>query len=143
MSKTIKIIITILSSNTDIVDKETPAPVNVSTTTVVNLPAEKPAIDLTTKIWKWSDSQYKNYERFSLVFKRDNTVSITTDCNGMGGNYIQKGDMLSFNQMMSTMMYCEDSSEQEFSSKIQNVKSFEIRDNKLILKHDGGVLNFQ
>ncbi len=116
-----------------------------STTTTIVKPIVKPTvnINLTSKTWKLSDTTYKNYDRFSLTFKKDNTVSITTDCNGMGGNYSVSGDKLIFSQMISTLMYCEGSSEQDFAQKISTVYSYSIDNNVLTLRHKSGELKFR
>ncbi len=137
-------------SDSDIIMPEKPIE-NISTsTTIATTTIDKPSIkspiqqtSITSKTWKMFDTQYKNYERFSITFKNNKTVSITTDCNGMGGNYEMMGNKLYFKEMMSTMMYCEGSSEQDFSQKINKVNSYSIVDNILTLKYDGGELNFK
>lgn len=42
----------------------------------------------------------------SIEFK-DGRVSGNVGCNGFGGEYEVDGDMLTFDQMMSTLMFCD------------------------------------
>ncbi|OGX07783.1 MAG: hypothetical protein A2Z88_02230 [Omnitrophica WOR_2 bacterium GWA2_47_8] len=84
------------------------------------------------KKWAWVRTEYadgtsiapKKANVFSLAFKKDDTVSVATDCNSMGGKYILKGSSLSFGSMMSTMMFCEGSQESEFSGMLNTVSAY-------------------
>ena len=52
----------------------------------------------------------------SIEFK-DGRVSGNVGCNGFGGEYEVDGEMLTFDQMMSTLMFCEGPvGEQEFGT---------------------------
>ena len=48
----------------------------------------------------------------SITFA-DGQMSGNVGCNGFGGNYELKGDKITFSGIMSTMMYCEETSAQE------------------------------
>jgi heat shock protein HslJ len=43
-----------------------------------------------------------------LTFKEDGTVTGNTGCNGLGGNYTVEGDQVKFDQIISTLMACDD-----------------------------------
>ena len=62
--------------------------------------------------------------RFALTFKSDKTFSATTDCNGVGGEYSLSGNKITFSNMISTMMYCDGSQEQDFVTMLNQVQSY-------------------
>lgn len=83
---------------------------------------------------------------FTITFTKDNHVSITTDCNGMNGSYKVQDKNLMFTQMMSTLMYCDGSQEQEFASKLQDAGNYLFTSKgELILevKKDSGRMIFR
>ncbi len=43
-----------------------------------------------------------------LTFKEDGTVTGNSGCNSLGGNYTVKGDQVTFKQIISTLMACDD-----------------------------------
>lgn len=111
-------------------------------------------VSLTTKKWEWVKTQMNNdvlitpkkSGLFTLSFSRNGDINIGTDCNSMGGKYKTDGSNITFSQMMSTMMYCSDSQEQDFSKAINNVKSYMFTSsNELILemKMDSGTMLFK
>ncbi len=87
---------------------------------------------LTMKSWNWIQTDNtdgtkvtpKKPEVFILTFTTDGRFSAKTDCNGVGGEYKTSGSALTFDKMMSTMMFCEGSQEQEFSAMVSNVSSY-------------------
>lgn len=93
--------------------------------------------------WRWQKTIYNNdtevipvqKDAFTLSFKEGN-VSIGTDCNQAGGGYSVDGKNIEFGDMMSTLMYCEDSQEGEFLSQLGEVKSY------LFTSHGELVLEF-
>jgi heat shock protein HslJ len=92
--------------------------------------ADAKTMTLTMKSWTWVSateegitSTPKQSDRFTLTFK-DGQVSVTTDCNGMGGTYTAEGNKLTFGPMMSTLMYCEGSQEGEFGSMLGKVRAY-------------------
>jgi len=42
-----------------------------------------------------------------LTFNEDGTVSGTSGCNGLGGDYTVEGDQITFGQIISTLMACD------------------------------------
>jgi heat shock protein HslJ len=73
---------------------------------------------------------------FTLKFAADGTVSGTTDCNSFGGTYsFDERNNIRFGSFMSTLMYCENSQEQEFISMIKD-SSVYITEEELILEND-------
>jgi heat shock protein HslJ len=57
---------------------------------------------------------------FSLTFTSDGNLIGKTDCNNFGGEYMLTDNKVKFGNFMSTLMYCENSQEQEFMAMIQN-----------------------
>lgn len=43
-----------------------------------------------------------------LTFNEDGTVSGTSGCNGLGGDYSVEGDQITFGEFVSTLMACDD-----------------------------------
>lgn len=82
--------------------------------------ADPKIMNLQMKTWSWAGN-----DRFSISFTKDN-FSATTDCNGIGGEYDLNGNKISFKNMMSTLMYCEGSQENEFRQMLEKVKSYEF-----------------
>ena len=111
-------------------------------------------MSLSMKKWVWINTKMndgtvtvpKRQGAFTLTFGSDKKVSVGTDCNSMGGTYVSKGNTLTFSSMMSTMMYCEGSQEQDFSASLQNVASFMFTSKgELVLeiKMDSGTMLFK
>lgn len=66
----------------------------------------------------------KEAEAFTISFKNDGTFSATTDCNSMSGSYEANNEQLSFGEAATTLMFCEDSQEQEFSKLLSEVQAY-------------------
>ncbi len=64
----------------------------------------------------------------------------TTDCNGFNGSYsVKEDDSLTFGPMASTMMYCEGSQENEFTSALAKTERFSFAGSgALVLELQGG-----
>lgn len=116
--------------------------------------ADTNRMSLDMKKWEWVKTQMNDGKIttpnkpgvFSVTFKKDGSVSVGTDCNSMGGKYTTKGNIITFNQMMSTMMYCEGSQEQEFSKTLGEVGSYLFTSKgELVLeiKMDSGTMIFR
>ncbi len=83
---------------------------------------------LTSEIWVFEKTVMKNTSdnfaptnpsKFSLTFKTDGSVGVTTDCNNGGGSYTVDGKNLQIGPNLAmTMMACEGSKESEFVSLI-------------------------
>ncbi len=43
-----------------------------------------------------------------LTFNEDGTVTGTSGCNGLGGDYTVEGDQITFGEFVSTLMACDD-----------------------------------
>jgi heat shock protein HslJ len=110
--------------------------------------------NLTQSTWVWEQtvlgeitSVYskkiipKKIGEFTLTFMEDGTVSGQTDCNNFGGTYIIEDNRITFGNFMSTMMYCENSQEQEFISMIKN-GTVKIETNSLRLITDNSDVFF-
>lgn len=111
-------------------------------------------MNLGMKKWIWlrtemSDGKVttpKRPEAFSLTFGKDGKVSITTDCNSMGGDYKTNGPEIIFGNLFSTLMFCEGSQEQEFSKDLGEVQLYMFTSKGelvLMLKYDSGSMIFR
>jgi heat shock protein HslJ len=109
---------------------------------------------LTMKTWNWVNTIYNNgsttipkiQDKFKLTFTKPNRFSASTDCNGVGGEYIVTGNKIVFDKMMSTLMYCDNSQEGEFSKALGEVSSFHFTGKGelvLDLKYDSGSMLFK
>jgi heat shock protein HslJ len=121
-----------------------------------NFPGEAdPAkMSLGMKKWNWITTTYTNgtevkardLARFSISFKDNKTFSASTDCNGLGGEYAVSGSIISFSKMISTMMYCEGSQEQDYVKMLGEVASYHFTSKGeliLNLKNDNGEMMFK
>jgi heat shock protein HslJ len=93
--------------------------------------ADPKKMTLTMNTWNWVKTTYSNdttvapkKNKFALTLKADKTFSATTDCNGIGGEYTVNGNKITFTKMMSTLMYCEGSQEQEYSRMLSQIQSY-------------------
>lgn len=93
--------------------------------------ADPAKMTLGMKTWNWVQTTYKSsatvlpkVNRFAITFKTDKTFSATTDCNGVGGEYMVNGDKITLSKMMSTVMFCDGSQESEYSKMLSEVQSY-------------------
>ena len=109
-------------------------------------------LDMTT--WKWQKALYNDGREiiptkpnvFALTFNADKTFSASTDCNGVGGSYSVNQNLITFDNMVSTQMYCEGSQESEFVNLLSNTASFFFTSRGeliLELKYDSGTVTFR
>jgi heat shock protein HslJ len=116
--------------------------------------ADPARMKLNMKAWDWINTTYNNDTevkpkiagKFALNFKGDKTFSATTDCNGVGGEYSVSGNKISFSKMMSTLMYCDGSQEQDFTKMLTETDNFHFTSKgELILglKLDSGSFIFR
>ena len=85
-------------------------------------------------------------EAFTISFNKDGRVVGTTDCNNFMGGFTVDGSKLSFGPLASTMMFCQDSQELEFTKLISETKSYLITDDgklALELPFDSGSVIFE
>jgi heat shock protein HslJ len=114
---------------------------------------ENPSTSLQKKTWEWVSAKYGDGREvapnsagvFMLTFNADGSFSATTDCNGVGGSYISDGESITFSDMVSTLMFCEDSQESLFTDLLKNTSSYQFDESgALLLKlSDSGLATFQ
>jgi heat shock protein HslJ len=93
---------------------------------------------------KWVLTAWPNYtmpktdKKALLNFNNENRISGTSFCNVFGGTVIVKDEKIKFDELIGTMMYCEDLAEAEskFNEGLRSISSYEIKDNKLYLLKD-------
>lgn len=116
--------------------------------------ADPARMTLSMQTWTWINTTYsdgkvvtpKVAKKFTINFKKDKTFSATTDCNGVGGEYKVVGNKITLTKMMSTLMYCEGSQEQEFNKMLNEIDSFMFTSKGemvLLLKYDSGSVVFK
>jgi heat shock protein HslJ len=102
--------------------------------------------------WMWSgiyDSSSRQTftphrpEAFMLQFT-DGRMSSRTDCNTIGASYATEANQITFGEVMSTLMFCENSDESIYTSSLADVVSFKEQDSQLYLyMSDGSFLIFK
>ena len=78
-----------------------------------------------------------------LTFNEDGSVAGNSGCNGFGGDYTVEGDQITFGQIASTLMACDDprmTQEQAVHQVLTDTASFEIEGNTLTLTNNDRVL---
>lgn len=116
--------------------------------------ADPEIMTLDMQPWTWIKTIYNNgtelipnrTDAFTLTFKDGGVVSITTDCNSMSGTYTVEKNTITFDEMATTLMYCEGSQEQDFAAMLRDVQSFFFTSRgELIfeLASDGGATTFR
>lgn len=102
--------------------------------------------------WEWIRTEYLDGDRilprtsaFVLSFAVSGTMTSTTDCNSLSGDFVVDGEVLSFGPFMSTLMYCDGSLEGEYGSDLALTNSYEIVGDelRLNLNRDFGVMVFR
>ncbi len=82
--------------------------------------------------WKWVRTTRNNMsvvtpkqkDAFILSFKKDGVFTLATDCNNVGGRYVLDKDILNFDSIVATEMFCENSQEGEFASMLNDVATY-------------------
>jgi heat shock protein HslJ len=72
-------------------------------------------------------------------------VAGNSGCNGFGGDYTVEGNEITFGQIVSTLMACDDprmAQEQAVHQVLTDTASFEIEDSTLTLTNNDMVLVF-
>ncbi len=105
--------------------------------------------------WNWVRVVYSDGKevkpllpnKFTLTFnEKDKTFSASTDCNGVGGEYKVVDNKITFDKMVSTMMFCEGSQEAVFSKLLTDTDAFLFTSKGelvLTLKFDSGSVYFR
>lgn len=94
--------------------------------------ANSTVMSLSMKQWTWVRTEYadgtiftpQQSDAFKLTMKSDGTFGATTDCNSMGGSYANTNTAITFTDMMSTLMFCENSDEATFSSLLSDAQAY-------------------
>lgn len=111
-------------------------------------------MSLPMKTWVWRETRLpdgitvtpQQPDVFSLTFNSDGSFSVTTDCNGVSGQYTAGASQLTFSEIMSTMMYCDGSQESDFVGYLMNTLGYHFTTHGeliLDLSFDGGTVLFQ
>lgn len=114
---------------------------------------DTPSISLENTKWQWKETIYSNVEEvtpkqsdaFTLAFMKDGRFAATTDCNNLMGSYVSpSAEGITFSQMASTMMFCEDSQEIVFSQMLAEVSDYQVNDSgQLVLTLKEGSMVFE
>ena len=128
-----------------VVETTTPA----SSTPELNFPITTTLVGTS---WRWLRtesatgtiaSEPKSDKAFVLNFATETNMGSKTDCNTIGGSYLTEGNKLTFGPLMSTLMFCENSKEAEYSAALAEVNSYFLVDNTLrLILNDGGTMFF-
>ncbi len=94
--------------------------------------ADSAQMSLEMKTWTWVSALYNdgrklspvNEDLFTVTLGANGKFSATTDCNSIGGNYVAGTSTISFSEVYSTKMYCEESQEADFVSLIENIGGY-------------------
>jgi heat shock protein HslJ len=71
-----------------------------------------------------------------LTFNEDGTVTGNSGCNGLGGTYTVEGDQITFSEIVSTLMACDDPrivQENSVQQVLNGAATFKIEGNTLTL----------
>ena len=78
-----------------------------------------------------------------LTFNEDGTVTGNSGCNGFGGSYTAEGNQVTFSEIVSTLMACEDprmEQEDAVHKVLTDTATFKIEGNTLTLTNNNMVL---
>ena len=81
----------------------------------------------------------------TLTFDRKGNVTGNGGCNSLGGKYSVDGDQITFTDITSTLMACDDARMAQESAETQvlsGTAKYEIKDNTLTLTNGDSVLIF-
>lgn len=82
----------------------------------------------------------------TLTFESENQITGNGGCNGYSGSYTAANGTITFSQVISTMMACLENGiteqEQAYFEALQTAESFELVDDQLTIRYNGGQLNF-
>lgn len=80
-----------------------------------------------------------------LTFNEDGTVSGTSGCNGLGGDYTVQGDQITFGEFVSTLMACDEPimQQEESTHKVMTgTATYQIEGDTLTITKDDNLLKF-
>lgn len=78
-----------------------------------------------------------------LTFNEDETVTGNSGCNGLGGTYTVEGSRVTFSEVVSTLMACDDprmEQEDAVQKVLTDTATFKIEGNTLTLTNNDMVL---
>lgn len=78
-----------------------------------------------------------------LTFKEDGTLTGNSGCNGFGGSYTVDGDQVTFKDIVSTLMACDDprmAQEEAVHKVLADTATFKIEGNTLTLTNNDMML---
>jgi heat shock protein HslJ len=78
-----------------------------------------------------------------ITFNEDGTLTGHSGCNGFGGKYAVEGDQVTFSEVVSTLMACDEprmSQENVVHQVLTDTATYKIEGNKLTLTNNGLVL---
>ncbi len=78
-----------------------------------------------------------------LTFNEDGTVTGNSGCNGLGGSYAVEADQVTFSEVVSTLMACDDprmAQEDAVQQVLTDTAIFKIEGNILTLTNNGTML---
>lgn len=81
----------------------------------------------------------------NLTFGDDGTVGGNSGCNSLGGEYQVEGNVITFGELTSTLMACDEArtaQESAFTQVLNGDAEFEIEDETLAITKDGMALVF-
>ena len=132
---------TVLSATTT---PKVPVPTPIAKTTPTPV-AKTTTSGLANTSWTWLSTISKGIVtkaptggKFVLTFDAQGSVSSKTDCNTLRGDYAVDGTLIEFGSFTSTMMYCEGSRENEYSSQLSEATSYTISAGVLTLVLSNG-----
>ena len=131
-------------TNNPVSAKRPPLPAGTSVITQTSLTAHP---------WTWTKTisagsvavTPNKSKAFVLKFTPDGKVTSTTDCNSLGGNYQLASDgILKITNMISTLMYCQNSQESVYTTALGTTASGVInaQGNLVLTLSDGGSMIF-
>ena len=80
-----------------------------------------------------------------ITFNNDGTVTGNSGCNGFGGNYKVEGDKITFDQITSTLMACDEprmTQEEAVHRVLTGTATYKIQGNTLTLTNNDLALVF-
>jgi heat shock protein HslJ len=94
------------------------------------------------KIYSEGKEEIVNTKAFLRFDKEKRSAGGNGSCNSFGSNATVNGDEVSFKNIFSTKMYCEQVQqvENKFLGSLQKIDHFEIKDNSLFLYADKEML---
>ena len=78
-----------------------------------------------------------------LTFNEDGSVTGSSGCNGLGGDYTVEGDQITFGEFVSTLMACDDPimAQEEAAHKVMSgTATYTVEGDTLTITKDGNVL---